>query len=52
MAEQKQTSALDELHAALADVPEEFHAPIAKMLTHDIGVIARTISIIVKQPVA
>lgn len=52
MPEKNQTNVLAELKAALADVPEEYHGPIAQMLTHDIGVIARTISIIVNSTVA
>lgn len=52
MPEKNQTNVLAELKTALADVPEEYHGPIAQMLTHDISVIARTIGIIIGQGAA
>lgn len=52
MPDQTKQSIAEELQAALADVPEEYHAPICRMLTHDISVIARTIGIIIGQGAA
>lgn len=43
MSEEKKVEILEELNDALEGIPEEYHASVAKTLTHDIGVIARTI---------
>lgn len=50
MSEEKKMEVLDELKDALAGVPEKYHEDVAKSLTHDVGVIARTISMVEKQP--
>ena len=46
MSEEKQQAILSELKAALDAVPEKYHADVSKTLTHDIGVIARTIDMV------
>lgn len=46
MSEEKQQDILNELKEALEAVPEEYHAGVSKTLTHDIGVIARTIDMV------
>ena len=46
MSEEKQREILDELKEALAAVPDKYHANVSKSLTHDIGVIARTIDMV------
>ena len=38
------------VEAALAEVPDKYHREVCASLTHDIGVIARTISMVEKQP--
>ena len=35
---------------ALAEVPDKYHREVCASLTHDIGVSARTISMVEKQP--
>ena len=50
MSEEKKLEILDELKEALAGVPEKYHEDVAKSLTHDVGVIARTISMVENQP--
>lgn len=46
MSEEKKQDILGELKEALRAVPEEYHADVSRSLTHDIGVIARTISMV------
>lgn len=50
MSEEKKAEILNELKDALAGIPEKYHEDVAKSLTHDVGVIARTISMVEKQP--
>lgn len=50
MSEEKKQEILDELKEALAGVPEKYHKEVAAALTHDAGVIARTISMVEKAP--
>ena len=50
MSEEKKVEILDELKEALSRVPEKYHEDVAKSLTHDVGVIARTINMVEKQP--
>ena len=50
MSEEKKAEILNELKDALAGIPEKYHEDVAKSLTHDVGVIARTISLEEKQP--
>lgn len=46
MSEEKKQAILDELKEALAGVPEKYHEDVSRSLTHDIGVIARTIGMV------
>lgn len=46
MSEEKQHEILEELKEALAAVPDKYHAHVSRSLTHDIGVIARTIDMV------
>ena len=46
MSEEKKQEILCELE----DVPDKYHREVCASLTHDIGVIARTISMVEKQP--
>lgn len=46
MSEEKKKEILSELKEALAEVPEKYHREICEDLTHDIGVIRRTISMV------
>lgn len=46
MSEEKKLAILDELKEALARVPEKYHKYVSLSLTHDIGVIARTIDMV------
>lgn len=50
MSEEKKQEILGELEDALAEVPAKYHREVCASLTHDIGVIARTISMVEKQP--
>ena len=50
MSEEKKQEILGELEDALAEVPDNCHREVCASLTHDIGVIARTISMVEKQP--
>ncbi len=49
MSNENDQSVLSELKTALAEVPQEFHKDVSKALVHDIGVMARTISIVEKR---
>ena len=46
MSEEKKQEILDELEDALAEVPDKYHREVSPSLTHDIGVIARTINMV------
>lgn len=50
MSEDKKQEILGELENALSEVPEKYHGEVCASLTHDIGVIARTISMVEKKP--
>ena len=50
MSEEKKQEILDELKEALAGVPEKYHKEVAAALTHDAGLIARTIRMVEKAP--
>lgn len=50
MSEEKKMEILDELKEALSGVPEKYHEDVAKSLTHDVGVIARTINMVENRP--
>ena len=47
MNESKNITGLDKLKEALLEVPEEHRADVVKSLAHDLGVIARTIQMVV-----
>lgn len=49
MSKVKRQTLLDDLKTALSEVPEQFHKDVSKALTHDIGVIARTIGMVEKK---
>lgn len=49
MSEEKKQEILGELKEALSEVPEKYHGEVCASLTHDIGVISRTISMVEKQ---
>lgn len=49
MSDTKNEYALERLRDALADVPEKYQAEVCQKLTHDIGVIKNTISMVMKQ---
>ena len=49
MSEEQKQELLDELKTALSEVPQEFHKDVSKALTHDIGIIARTIGMVEKR---
>lgn len=46
MSEEKKQEILGIIHDALSDIPEEYQADVGKAITHDIGVMAKTISIV------
>lgn len=46
VSEGKKKEILDGIKEALGEVPEEFHEDVAQALTHDIGVMVRTIKIV------
>lgn len=49
MSEEKKQEYLDELKCALADVPQKYHGEVCASLTHDIGIIKRTINMVENQ---
>lgn len=46
MSEEKKREILDSIREALSEIPEQFQADVGKSITHDIGVIAKTIGIV------
>ena len=50
MSEEKKHDILGEMKDELDKVPAKYHREVCASLTHDIGVIARTISMVEKQP--
>ena len=46
MSEDKQLAILNELKDALETIPDKYHAKVSQALTHDIGVIKRTIDMV------
>ena len=46
MSEEKKLEVLDSIREALSDVPDQYQADVGKSITHDIGVMAKTIGIV------
>lgn len=49
MSEEKKLEILNRIRDALAEVPEQYQESVCRELTHDIGVIKRTIGMVTKQ---
>jgi hypothetical protein len=45
MSEEKKQACLSEIKNSLAEIPAEIQPEVAKLITHDIGVIAKAIKI-------
>jgi hypothetical protein len=50
MSKEQKTAILNEIRAALSEVPAEHHAEVGKAIVHDIGVMAKAINIANKRP--
>lgn len=50
MSEKQKKAVLDEIRSALSEVPEAHHAEVGKAIVHDIGVMAKAISIAENRP--
>lgn len=46
MSEEKKIEILLSIHDALREIPEQYQAEVAKAITHDIGVMGKTIGIV------
>lgn len=46
MSEEKKQEILGNIRDALRDIPEQYQADVSKSITHDIGVMAKTINIV------
>ncbi len=46
MSEEKKQEILGSIRDALSEIPEQFQADVGRSITHDIGVMAKTISIV------
>ena len=46
MSEEKKQEILGSIREALSEIPEKFQADVGKSITHDIGVMAKTIGIV------
>lgn len=46
MSEEKKQEILDEIWDALDEVPDKYHEYVGRAITHDIGVMAKTIGIV------
>lgn len=46
MSEEKKQEILKGIHEALSEIPEQYQADVGKSITHDIGVMAKTIGIV------
>lgn len=46
MSEEKKQEILGSIREALSEIPEQFQADVGKSITHDIGVMAKTIGIV------
>lgn len=50
MSEKQKKAVLDEIRSALSEVPEAHHAEVGKAIVHDIGVMAKAITIAENRP--
>ena len=50
MSKDQKKAVLNEIRAALSEVPEAHHAEVGKAIVHDIGVMAKAINIANKRP--
>ena len=50
MSKDQKKAVLNEIRAALSEVPESHHAEVGKAIVHDIGVMAKAIAIANKRP--
>ena len=46
MSEEKKQEILGSIHDALSEIPEQYQADVGRSITHDIGVMAKTIGIV------
>ena len=46
VSEEKKLEILDSIREALSEVPDQYQADVGKSITHDIGVMAKTIGIV------
>ena len=46
MSEEKKQEILGKIHDALSEIPEQYQADVGRSITHDIGVMAKTIGIV------
>lgn len=46
VSEEKKREILGSIHEALSEIPEQYQAEVAKAVTHDIGVMGKTIRIV------
>lgn len=46
MSEEKKQEILGSIHDALSEIPEKYQADVGRSITHDIGVMAKTIGIV------
>ena len=46
MSEEKKQEILGCIHEALSEIPAQYQAEVMKSITHDIGVMAKTIDIV------
>ena len=52
MSEEKKKEILDSIHDALREIPEQYQADVGKSITHDIGVMAKTIGIVTAKEIS
>ena len=50
MSKDQKKAVLNEIRAALSEVPDAHHAEVGKAIVHDIGVMAKAINIVNKRP--
>ena len=46
VSEEKKQEILGKIHDALSEIPEQYQADVGRSITHDIGVMAKTIGIV------
>lgn len=46
MSEEKKQEILGSIHDALSEIPEQYQSDVGRAITHDIGVMAKTIGIV------